>query len=86
MFGLFDRHRSTDRSYTVSVFAVSKYDLPSPTTAISQLKDGIFKSLVLHQSPSARAKGGIDQLDLPVCSLVNLKASIHLLGDGKSQY
>ena len=85
MFGLFDRHRSTDRSYTVSVFAIGKYDLPSPAAAINQLNDGVFKSLVLHQSPSAESGAGHRRTWTPSKFTCELKQPL-ILGMEGSNY
>jgi hypothetical protein len=49
LFRQLDGQRPTYGSYTGFVFAVVKPDFPSPSTAIGQLHDGVFYSLVFHK-------------------------------------
>jgi hypothetical protein len=48
VFSPFDCRRSTCLSHTGLAFAVAEIDFPSPTSAVHQLNDGIFHSLVFH--------------------------------------
>src|ERR1700737_425787 len=49
VFSHFDCRRSTCLSPTGLAFAVAEIDFPSPTSAIHQLNDRIFHSLVFHR-------------------------------------
>jgi hypothetical protein len=48
IFGEFDCQRSTYSRYTGFVFAVAEFHFPSPT-AIGQLNNGVFYSLMFHR-------------------------------------
>jgi hypothetical protein len=58
MFSELDCHLSTCPGYPGSAFAFTQFDFPSPTSALRQLNDGVFYSLVFHANPSARERRG----------------------------
>jgi hypothetical protein len=53
MFSELDCRRSTCPGYPGFAFAFAQFDFPSPTSALGQLNDGVFYSLVFHGNPSA---------------------------------
>jgi hypothetical protein len=49
IFSDFDCRRSACRGHARFDFAIAEYHFPSPTSAIGQLNNGVFHTLVFHR-------------------------------------
>jgi hypothetical protein len=72
ILGLFDCIRSTYPIYAGFSLAVGKADFPSPTSAVGQLDNRVFGSLVFHKRFLRLSGMELSQDESQVCSLVYL--------------